>query len=916
MYISVNQSGLHTVMKPKKQVTFEGHKTENKHSTFSESEAATVTDFVFQQQAARQILDHQQPRGAARYPVWTEKLGEKLSNLTVGIDFLPHRVSSTVHSITNWASHCLGCTNDPTHQAEQAHARATQVVDAIAQQIDLSTIADIEQGLPETVIKERLVNALQHSPQLLYVANNALSHPVIAVLKWPVVAKPNLRKLVEAITFSELAIAEPELPQAPEQNQLPEANGQQAVPPNNHPAFNAQKAAELATELQASGALSARGTQGLASLLRRKENFQIKDLTPQEVRDDYLIKGKYPPLQNPHEFMSIKPEASRIQVYDKLPPQPQGGIRGFFNKILPYKKETIVDREFPFTVVSPDPNAQLLIAALVKDQDFPPIEPGTPVVVKIRDDEDFKRNVFQPIINTFRITDSVEIYDSFREGTKRNVELKESCLWPFLEGVLLKGEKGLGPRCFVKGTRRKCFDVLANANIYQFESPNQELATFLNRQLHENTDPKVRDLKARLAAIQIASLQYAEQVEVAETIVSFMKGTALGVAGDKLAGLIGGENVKAGENVFKDAGFWTRVGFLSVVDAIDNWYGEHGVLEADLKGMGLTNTREHVFGNAPPPDPVRMKHYLSARHATRLPPSIDEFRRRLLLLVFGDADGRAAQAVASTYRSIGLGVLGGALLSLYPAKTFTEQDSTILERAGATSLGTLGALSIPINFSLTLPRVMSTLNEHLEEGRLLLPETINKNDKKAVQAYILEMALQDMMSRTGLQASAKAYSAIPLLGLGWLSEFAIPRPIVQTIMFSTISVAENITRMGLMLNRVNRIFPQSISNTEGTVLAAHIKGEEDLERYQENIRNEFNGAWSRAVSHGLNYVTYPLQVALTHRRKIDFHDGPDYSVEAANSNIAESSDEVPDTREQRQDTVQEPRQEALANAPF
>ncbi len=858
---------------------FKGHQAENRNRQFSSEQAEALAALALQQdETANPLLDHQKPRGYARIPVLLEKGGKKISSATASIDFLPHHVSATTKNLLQWAQ---GKISPPSRREDlkaateqQRVADVERLLQAVERQLPLADLYDLETGMPPAETRRLLARAFYNEPKLMTVINNALTHPAIATLMWPVVAKPDLRESLENIVAWQQERESHALLQDDQSLSASSALPFEAA--SSQGGSSPETGAELAHRLQAAAALSARGGKALAQKLRQSESFQLRPLTDAELKTQYFQKNQYPPLKDPHEFMVLEPGESRVKVTNRLPEaeDSRSAQQSWLKRLLPHPRRLVLDHALPVKITSKDPNAQLLVAALLKDQDLPPIQPNTTVALRLRNEAHFKQHVFRPIVDTFRISEEIEIRDPGKPGAFKKVQLKEACLWPFIEAVLLRGEAGLGPNCNVKGTRTKCFDLLADADIYQFTASDPAVAKLLNDRLHNKNDPKLRELKAKLAAIQLAGLQYAEQVDVLDTVATFSKGFAAGVAGEQIASHIGGD-AQPGENVWKNPAMWIRLAFLSLVDTIDNWYGEHGVLEADLKGMGLNNSQEDVFGSAPPEDPLPVSHYFSARHATHLPGWLESLRRRVLLMGAGDADGKASQAVATTYRSVAMGGLGGMAASLYAAKTFTEAQPRLFEQMLSTSIGTLGAFSIPINFGLTLPRVMSSFNEHLEAGRLKLPPHVNADDERDVQAYIKEVAMQEMMSRTGLKASLKSYTVIPALGLVWPAQLVIPRPILQSVLAPFMPVAENLTRMGMMLHRVDRSFPKSLADTEGMVLTAYINDETTLDRYQHAIRGAFNGTWSQVTAQGMNIFTYPLQLAMTHRKHIDFHDGPE-----------------------------------------
>jgi hypothetical protein len=876
---TLNSNSTTLPLKKRLSPRFKGHQAENKNRQFSSEQAEALAALALRQdETGHPLLDHQKPRGYAQIPVLVEKGAEKISSATASIDFLPHHVSTTTQSVLSWAQHKISPSSnqDDVKAAteQQKMADIERLLQAVERQLPLTDLYDLEAGMPPAETRRLLAQAFKDEPKLMAVVNNALTHPAMAALIWPVVAKPDLRQSLESIVaWQQERESHPLLQEEQGQSEEAPPPALTAMAPS---AVSQETGAELAHRLQAAAALSARGGKALAQKLRQSESFQLRPLTDAELKTRYFQKNQYPPLKDPHEFMVLEPGESRVKVTNRLPDaaEAQAVPQSWFKRFLPHPRKLVLDHALPIKITSKDPNAQLLVAALLKNQDLPSIQPNTTVALRLRNEAHFRKTVFRPIVDTFRISEEIEIRDPDKPGAFKKVQLKEACLWPFIEAILLRGEAGLGPNCKVKGTRTNCFDLLADADIYQFTASDPAVAKLLNERLHNKNDPKLRELKAKLAAIQLAGLQYAEQVDVLETVATFSKGFAAGVAGEQIASRIGGE-AQPGENVWKKPAMWIRLAFLSLVDTIDNWYGEHGVLEADLKGMGLNNSHEDVFGTAPPEEPVPASHYFSARHATHLPGWLESLRRRVLLMGAGDADGKASQAVATTYRSVAMGGLGGMAASLYAAKTFTEAQPKLYEQMLSTSIGTLGAFSIPINFGLTLPRVMSSFNEHLEAGRLRLPPHVQADDERAVQAYIKEVALQEMMSRTGLQASLKSYTVIPALGLVWPAQLVIPRPILQSVLAPFMPVAENLTRMGMMLHRVDRSFPKSLADTEGMVLTAYINDEASLERYQDAIRRAFNGTWSQVTAQGMNIFTYPLQVAMTHRKHIDFHDGPE-----------------------------------------
>ncbi len=863
-------------------------------------------------QGLKDDLDHNEPRGKSRVPAWIETSGKTAAGIALDLSslatlpLLPVKGAVTLgRAGYNRLSRQFNNSTPEQRQLADKKAqsqKARQLMEKLIQKTNLQEIVDGEGNpLDPIEIKAKVFFALRHKPEFMDAAADALDYPLSAALKWPMNAKPEPQVVVQILANADFSKTDDSASAAesikrPEEGVSGEKNGKKSEAGSAEQLMEqvvdrfkeAAKAAKfrkeknvrqffsntvtgraakleldvgpseadaMCREMRISGSLFSRGSRALANGLRAHSKFQPQPISQEEFQG-HLEKGKLPPTKNPYRLMTLEPHANDEKLTIN-----KTGLLDHIGHAIGRERAPGIEAILPrMRVSSTDPNAKLLLAVLLKGQEASLMEAGieirphTQIAVKVRDTESFKQTVLEPLVDTFRLTEQITLKNGKR------VNLKESCLWPFLESVIIHGSKELGPNCCIEGTNENCFDLLAKSAVYHFESDDKGLEQFLNDRMH-SSDPDMKELKARLAAVQASSLHYAEQVEIQETIESFLKGAIVGVTGEAVVENTLGHSEHE-VNLFTQPNFWANVALLGLVDAYDNWQGEQGALEADLKGMGLKNTPEHVFGE---------RADLAEGHQSSF---LESARKYANLLIKGDAGGPAAQSVANAYRSALLGALGGALASLGSAQPFSRENSTVPSLMGASAGATLGtALSIPINFALTLPRVMATYNEHLQSGRLKLPAHIDANNEQAVFNHVRETAIQEMMARVGLQASAKAYTMVPGLSLAWLSNInnLVPRKVVQPGIFGVTPAAENLTRMGLTMHRLNRSFPEAISQAERMILASKLGGKENAAEYQNDLRREFSDRWSEITAKTMDYVTYPiLQVPLTYRRQINY----------------------------------------------
>jgi hypothetical protein len=813
-------------------------------------------------------IDHEAPRGKSRWPNGVTNTGDVLS--AIGLDlYRLFPLKPILDGGYNLINKAVGTKLTPAQMREQHKQQALKLVQGIADKNVLKDIT-LEDGksISEDDAKARLYLALVQQPEFMELANYAMSNAVVATGRWLRMAPPHLGTLVDKLVNLDF---EDQTPQPIDTDDTPDrpahvhrATAREVeldslpLPGGMHPIqerarrltldIGHSEASGVAHEIEVSGSMFARTGRGIAAGLRYFKPFQQRELTQKEFRQ-YLEQNGLPPTKNPYKLAILNPGESVLSSHQT------GWLNWARNVVAPAKSKPPHSQNIGMQIHTSDANTKLLLAAITRghEEQMPPIAPNTVLAVRVRKTEKFKEKVLQPLVNTFRITEKVRLKDG------KMAEIKEACLWPFIEAVLTEGRDGLGPN------GQECFDRLADANVFKFECSDKSLQNFLNGRLKDKQDPVMRELKAKLAAIQVASLQYAEQVDFKETIASFAKGAIVGITGESI--IEHTLHPKKGELIFKQPNYWANVALMSLVDGYDNWQGEQGSLESDLKGMGLKNTPKDVYGIDQKPS----------------------WKQKLKLLKDGDSNGPAGMSVAIAQRSAGLGALGGFLISMGTGIPFSKKDTSPWALGGAsfaTAMGT--ALSIPLNYNFTKPRVMMSYNEALKRGLLKLPADVNPDSKTEVEAHIDKMATLDMMARIGLQASAKAYTVVgPAMASLWaLSAAGVPREVLQSIVFGLTPGAENAARGILTANRLYRTFPESVNHTERMTLdhmlekpereqKAPVTQQVENKRYRDNIRGEFNDRWSLASAWLMNKAGYwPLQATMTNRRKIDFVNNP------------------------------------------
>lgn len=469
-------------------------------------------------------------------------------------------------------------------------------------------------------------------------------------------------------------------------------------------------------------------------------------------------------------------------------------------KSKPHPGEYLSGLLFPDgTVKCADPKGQkiftYLAAHLPPDISLP--AQGTEVVISVRDarsHEAAKKFLETQVIPYFQLNDEVEQED----GKKLHVH--QTVAWPFFQ-QLLQGDASQIPE-----KNRDLVAQVAQLPLYRIHTPGNPL---LETGLNESFAP----LKTRLAAVELARLQYFDRVDLKEVVTSLIKGALVGGVGEAVIH----HTMPHGGTV---AGF-LRSGLLILVDLIDNVYGEMGVLTSDMEANGLKLNNENVFGE------TSWLKILRSGFKMKGPGGIF-----------------AQRAVAAALK----GAMTGSVLSFPAGMTMSDEKSPTWERALVASQATVGtAMGIPFNVRATFPQVTETVRHLIKEGKMKVPDDIAQAGKPAIEKYIRTVAEQDMMSRLGFSASMKAFSMVPGSGLILaLEKIGVPRELCQTVFMTLSPAMENILRLMLTMFRLKFQGARDMARAENILINNADKplGKQDADA----IANLFADPWSKGIS--------------------------------------------------------------------
>lgn len=403
---------------------------------------------------------------------------------------------------------------------------------------------------------------------------------------------------------------------------------------------------------------------------------------------------------------------------------------------------------------------------------------GLVLVVRERGHETFdavEGFLKEKLVPHFQVSGRVPTVD--KAGKASDVEVLETVAWPFFHQVisgkpLLQGYKPL---------------------VHSLEQlPMFQLRAGAAPQLESALQEAFRPLKGRLTSLEAATMQYSDQVELKEVVISLLAGSSVGGVGEY-----------AIHHALPEGGMLAgalRTGTLVLVDFIVGVCGEMGVLMSDMEANGLELSIKELYGDKKDGKPKRWWNILANP--------------------FG-FDGRAGifakrAAVAATK-----GAALGGVLSAPAGFGLSMPGLGVGSRAAIGSVSTMGtATSLPFNIRATLPQMYLATMSLIHQGKIAVPDDIKANEK-ALKKYALHIAEQDMLSRLGFSASLKAYAMTPLSGAMLLSEaIGVPREMAQTLYMSISPALDNLFRLVMTVGRMKWGNPHNISKVEHMVLDA------------------------------------------------------------------------------------------------
>lgn len=479
------------------------------------------------------------------------------------------------------------------------------------------------------------------------------------------------------------------------------------------------------------------------------------------------------------------------------------------NKAMPQEGTFLYGVLYPDgKVKSPHPLLQTIAARLKASlpTDAIPVA-GLPLVLTVRDKASFpavKHYLEQDIIPAMQLVGDVHL----KNGKKLKVH--ETAAWPFFQSIM----SGEAPPAKAAGLVEK----LKHLPIFRLKLGN--VAEPVEKTVQKAFEP----LKTRLAAIETARMQYTERVDVKEVLSSLTKGALVGGLGETII-----------HTTIHDGGVTAgamRSGLLVMVDAIDNVYGEMGVLHSDLEANGLKMSKETIFGTSSWWQIIKNKFKMS-----------------------GPGGIFAKRAVTSAAK----GAATGALIAAPVGFTLSDPTASAATRALVGGPGTLGtATAIPFNIRATLPQVHYTIMHLVNEGKITVPDEI-KQDPAKLKKYVRSMAEQELLSRLGFNASMKAFSLVPLSGgILALEAVGVPREALQIIFMGVAPAMENVMRLGLTLKQLKFNNPRNMAKAETMVVQ---DGPQELTpKGKSQLRRLFADRWSWLVNKALTVLPWPVRL--------------------------------------------------------
>lgn len=387
----------------------------------------------------------------------------------------------------------------------------------------------------------------------------------------------------------------------------------------------------------------------------------------------------------------------------------------------------------------------------------------------------------------------------------KDIAVQETVTWPFFK-ALMAGET-------MPQRLQEIRDKVDSLPLYQIHSP--DLSQEQNTLLRKTLDP----LKAKLVGLELAKIHYVEKLDIREVIASLTKGAIVGGGGEfTIHHTVPESGLLAGV---------LRSLLLVVVDTIDNFYGEMGVLTSNLEANGLKLSKESVFGE---------KNWR------------DILKKRFKM------DGPGGILAKRAVKSAGYGAGSGAILAVPTGITLSGAGTPTLNRALVGAAGAIGtATAIPFNMRATFPQAYAATIHLIREGKIVLPEGV---DKKQFARTIAE---QELLARLGFSTSMRAFSLVPISGgILALEMLGVPREVVQFGFMALAPTMENMLRLVFTINRLKHTLPRDMRKAERLLLN---QAEKPFSSQQEQqLKRLFADNWSKHVLHVL--TGFPRKVKL------------------------------------------------------
>lgn len=489
--------------------------------------------------------------------------------------------------------------------------------------------------------------------------------------------------------------------------------------------------------------------------------------------------------------------------------------------------------------------------------------------IKKYDPKKLRENVYEPVIDLFRFEGAIDVMDSKRAQSgsdhqgapapvaTKNVKVSSTNGMLLFKPLLTQGLKGLPENLSVVVENREIplKEHLQNAcpEIYEFESDNRELASFLNAR---KSDPRNLNLMTQLQMVPMMSQHYFESLDLEDSAKGIATSLAVGGGGGRIAEAALPPKEGGIVETFKSGTFWANMLMVQpLVDGIDNWGGEQSALSATLGRKGLKDTPETRYGmeQAPEDGRVGWDRFFTTR-PTNLP--ADEWRRSLMLLMGREAKGPVAKDVRNTMSAAIQGAALGTVASTFSILAISNPHSPFWQGMIGTALSTPGtALSIPLLYREQLRDTILGTAHMIQEGRIKLPEGVDRNDPAAVGEYAMKAAMEysrlELDSSMGLNTRLKAFALAPFISTLWLMAPAgVPRKVVDAAVQGTSSSAENLMSTAFLIHETASGYPNKLKKLEKMILESALAGKEGID--EKDLDHLLSDPLSRGVGNLLS----------------------------------------------------------------